>query len=67
MTNPYGKGATFDAKLGRSEIVTPQEFISLKNRSPAEIKSCKPVGPAIGKPGFGGIEVTYTTPKYRVA
>ena len=67
MTDPYGKGNTLNARLVRSEIVSAKEFLSIKEHNPKEIKSSKPVGPTLGKPGFGGIEVTYNTPKYRVA
>lgn len=67
MTNPYTKGATLNARLIRSEVVSAQEFITLKDKSPAEIKSSRPVGPTLGKAGFGGIEVTYANPKYRIA
>lgn len=67
MTNPYEKPRTLNAQLIRSEVVTPQQFVALKDKSPQDIASCRPVGPSLGKPGFGGIEVTYANPKYRVA
>jgi hypothetical protein len=67
MTNPYDKGATLEAKVVRCEVISAQAFLALKEASPADIKSSRPVGPSLGKPGFGGIEVTYNTPKYRVA
>lgn len=66
MKNPFDK-QTFDARKVEIEILTPQEFLVLKDKSPSEIKSSRPVGPTLGKPGFGGIEVTYSTAKFRVA
>ena len=66
MKNPFNK-QTFDARKVDREVLSPQEFLVLKDKSPSDIKSSRPVGPTLGKPGFGGIEVTYSSAKFRVA
>ena len=67
MNSPYNKRGSLDARIVRSEVLSAADFIALKTRSPGEIKSCKPVGPELGKKGFGGIEVIYQTPRYHVS
>lgn len=67
MTNPYEKSRTLGTRLVRSEVLSPESFLEIKTKSPSEIASCRPVGPSLGQKGFGGIEVTYKTPRYNVA
>lgn len=67
MTNPFERSRPLSATAVRSEILSAQEFLRLKEAAPQDISACRPVGPTLGKAGFGGIEVTYVTPKYRVA
>lgn len=67
MTNPYAKTRTFETTLIRSEVLSPAEFLALRSKSPSDIKKSRPVGPTLGNKGFGGIEVTYVTAKYRTA
>lgn len=67
MTNPYEKSRTLSARLIRSEVLSPESFLEIKTKSPNEIASSRPVGPELGQKGFGGIEVTYKTPRYQVA
>jgi len=66
MNNPYHQTYSFNALPIRTEILTAQEFLQLKATQPNDIESCRPAPARLGGATFGGIEVTYTTPKYRV-
>ncbi|MDO4952475.1 MAG: hypothetical protein Q4E34_01435 [Synergistaceae bacterium] len=48
------------------EILTPEEYIKLKETNPNSIKSTRIVPCTFGKDGFGKIEVTYHAARYVV-
>ena len=48
------------------EILTPEEYLKLKETKPATIKSTRIVPCSFGKDGFGSIEVTYHAARYMV-
>lgn len=55
-----------DARPITEEVLSPQQFISLKKEERAKIKSQVIVPPTLGSKNFGGILVKYKTPIYRV-
>lgn len=67
MTNPFEKRHLFDATPVRREVLSAQAFLDLKAKEPGAITTSRPAIPPLGKPGFGGIEVTYATPKFKVS
>jgi hypothetical protein len=48
-----------------TEVVTLDEFLRLYKEQPENLAETRIVAPAVGKPGFGSIEVTYVTPRLR--
>lgn len=54
------------ARSHQREKLTPSQFLSLSSEQKADIKRVRIVAPQLGQGGFGGIEVTYKTPRYIV-
>ena len=53
-----------NALLRRRTTLTPAEFVKLTPEQQAAIKHTRIVPPTLGRADFGGIEVTYKTPRY---
>lgn len=57
---------TYDTKASMEEMLSPQEFLRLKDSERENIKSAQIVPPKLGQHGFGKIKVTRKTPIYLV-
>lgn len=56
---------TFNARSVSREILSPKDFVTLKDSDRSKIKSSKIVPPKLGSAGFGGILVEYKVPLYK--
>lgn len=56
-------GAIVELVAIKREVLSPRAYLDTTRSNPAAIKSATYVAPRIGKPGFGGFEVEYRTPK----
>lgn len=54
---------TIELKSITREVLNPREFLSLSDKDKENIRSTRIVPPQLGK-SFGGVEVTFKTPKY---
>jgi hypothetical protein len=66
MTNPFDRKRAFNAQPVKVEVLSPKDFLTLKEANQGEIASSRPAPARLGSRNFGGIEVTYTTPRYQV-
>lgn len=57
---------TYDAKASMVEILSPQEFLNLKELERENIKSVQIIPPKLGQHHFGKIKVVRKTPVYVV-
>lgn len=56
-----------DVRMGaiHREVLSPDAYIRLYNERPGSIAKVRPAPPKLGDKHFGGLEVTYRSPRYR--
>lgn len=57
---------TLDARPVTLEVVTPSEFVAMKQSARAKIKVVEIVAPRLGSKDFGGVLIRHDSPVYKV-
>jgi hypothetical protein len=55
-----------DARSVEREVLSAKEFVNLTPEQKSRISDTRVVAPKLGDSGFGGVEVKYKTPLYKV-